>query len=273
MAEEWKKENLIFHRGLLLKINMLTKSDNLKGYTQRGFGFMRKIQCSEILIKNAIHDEWIRELSFYFLVKARLRNSILYNYNHRKSKIARLLRISPKTLERSSEMLLRKNLAVYQKHHLLIRSIHQIKKDLKEKWACTLHLPEGVNLKQIEYRLYLKHIHVRARQQLKKERKAMNDHRKAGIRDVISEPPFFGYRFLARELNCSRKKVESILAYLKEANLIETKVISKKVGKTSLKEIVPKYWPELGYPYINRKNELIIIYGTHFKFKQHFVKL
>jgi len=257
----------------LLKINTLTKSDNLKGYTQRGFGFMRKIQCSEILITNAIQEEWIRELSFYFLVKARLRNSILYNYHQRKSKIARFLSISPKTLERCSEVLLRKNLAVYQKHHLLIRSIHQIKKDLREKWACTLHLPEGIKLKQIEYRLYLKHIHVRARQQLKNERKALSDHRKVGIRDVISEPPFFGYRFLAKELNCSRKKVGSILTYLKEANLIETKVISKKAGKTSLKEIVPKYWPELGYPYINRKNELIIIYGTHIEFKQNILNL
>jgi len=233
---------------------------------------MRKIQCSEILIKKAIQEEWIRELSLYFLIKVKLRNSILYNYNRRKSKIARHLSISPKTLERSSEILLRKNLAFYQKNHLLIRSIHQIKKELKEKWACTLHLPEDINLKQTEYRLYLKHIHLLARQQMKRERKALNDYRIMGIGNEISEPPFFGYRFLAEELNCSRKKVGLILAYLKKANLIETKVISKKVGKTSLKEIVPEYWTEMGYPYINRKNELIIIYGTHFKFKQHFVK-
>lgn len=225
-----------------------------------------KIQTSEKLIKQSIEENWIKSLAVYFFLKLKFKNSCLYNFENKKSKIAKLVKVSPYSLVYHIKVLETKGLAYYHNDNLILKSIHKVKKQLREKQSCTLQAPDNSSLKEIEYILFSKDLNRKARQQAYKIKKTQHERRYTGDDAASDEFSLFSFRNLADSWYCSTKKVSNIFKYLTGTKFVKLRTISKNYGKTSVKRIIPEFWPGFGHPYLSKKNELIVIYGTAVNF-------
>jgi len=178
-----------------------------------------KRKTSVKLIEKAIDEGWIKELSFYHLLKFRYNNSCIYNYKSHMNEVARQFNISTKTLYNYLKILRFKGLICDHASNLKLRSVKEFKRNRKKT---VLLINNSYSLFDITCLLYCKLIELKARYQAYAE-----SVRRYGRGDrfdsVPSENPFhpsLSYRTIAKLIKSSECK-----AYKVVQNLIRLRVI------------------------------------------------
>ena len=123
---------------------------------------MNKKRTSIKLIERAIDESWIKELSFFYLLKFRYNNSCIYNYKRRMNELAQQSNISTKTLYNYFNILRSKGLIIDHMTNLKLRSVKEYKVTRKKT---VLLINENYSLFDITCLLFCKLIESKARQQ------------------------------------------------------------------------------------------------------------
>jgi hypothetical protein len=172
------------------------------------------------LTETAIKEKWIRQLSFYHLLKFRFNNSCIYNYHNRMKVIADQLSISEKTLYNYINFLRLKDLVYDHSDNLVLKSIRTLLKRNK----AVIYLDDSYTLFDISCLLYAKILEEKGRRIA-----FMESVRRAGKGDGFKRGfcenqfrPSLSYRTIAKLLNCSEFQAFKIIQNLNRLQVIRT---------------------------------------------------
>ena len=173
------------------------------------------------LIELAISESWIRQLSFYHLLKFRFNNSCIYDYRNRMKEIATILNICEKTLYNYLNFLRSKDLICDHANNLKLKSIRDFRTNRKKS---VLLINENHNLFDVTCLLYSKLIERKAKHQAFAEsvrRFGRGDRFKSGLCENPFRPSL-SYRTTAKLLNISGSKAFRVIRNLNRLEVIKT---------------------------------------------------
>ena len=211
---------------------------------------MNKKRTSIKLIERAIDESWIKELSFFYLLKFRYNNSCIYNYKRRMNELAQQSNISTKTLYNYFNILRSKGLIIDHMTNLKLRSVKEYKVTRKKT---VLLINENYSLFDITCLLFCKLIESKARQQAFAE-----SVRRFGRGDrfdsVPSENPFhpsLSYRTIAKIIKSSECKAYKVIQNLIRLGVIRVvkqkpQIISENFTPLHVIEDYPGYRFNIG---------------------------
>jgi len=177
------------------------------------------------LIERAVSEKWIRQLTFFHILKFRYNNSCIYDYRSRMKELAESLNISEKTLYNYLNFLRAKGLICDHATNLKLKSIRDFGFHRKK---ISLLIDPDYSLFDITCLLYAKLIEQKARQIAFAEsvrRFGRGDRFKYRLCETPFQPSL-SIRTMAKLLNISEYKM-----YLVEKNLNRLGVIKSEKQK------------------------------------------
>lgn len=197
------------------------------------------MQSSELIIEQAVSEDWISHLSFFYYVKCRYSNSTIFDYSTRKA--SRKLNMTASKIHGHISALQEKGLIVSMTSQAGTdrEKINLTFKKISEKHKCTLFITKNDTLKNIEHKLRFKLFEKRHRQQLFAVRK------KSEARSIL---------FVKFPTKGEIKKLRKFESLPPEKRKIDYKItftdkILAKMQNVSDKtaQALKKAWRDLGY--------------------------
>jgi DNA-binding MarR family transcriptional regulator len=230
-------------------------------------------QGEDHLIEDAVDFQWLLSLAFFYFMKLRFQNSVIYDHSNRKT--AEKLKVSPNVVGRHFKILLEKGLLERQGEHVKLLSydilIGKYKDAYSEKGK--IILSQNFTITQIKYALYLKIIEKKARQQMFVRRLRSDSQGyiladKAGynVNGQQNDQPLFSLKSLSKILRVSISTSANIIGFLNSMQLISTVQNAVPFKKRTfrhykfMRDTMPEQWGNTFY-----------LDGTIFKIKGFFI--
>jgi hypothetical protein len=225
---------------------------------------MAQRKTSIKLIEKAVSDKWMRQLSFFHLMKFEFKNSCIYNYRNRMKVIADRLNISEKTLYNYINFLRSKDLIYDHSDNLVLKSIRAFIKRNK----AVIYFDDSYTLFDISCLLYAKILEEKGRRIAFMEsvkRAGKGDGFKRGFSENQFRPSL-SYRTIAKLLNCSEFQAFKIIQNLNRLQVIRTEKQKPQLLSTNFNYLGSiEDYP--GYRF-NIKNRLFQQFGNLIEFLQ-----
>lgn len=224
------------------------------------------------LIESALKEGWLSYLAFYYKLKIKFINSVIYNYSCRS--LADKLNISHNTARKYINFLIKKGFIVKQENHFKIIKLDDLifKYNKNKKYKETLIFNDSdISISKIKYLLYGKVIEKRARQQSYVIKKRDCDLRtKINYSGQRVKKIFFSYEKLSHLLGITNGSVKRLLEFLVEYGIISKKYYIEKYidCKYSEYKFLKKQF-NLNQGYFYQNNSIFKIKGTIINFS-HF---
>ncbi len=224
------------------------------------------------LISNAIDEKFIKPLVLYHAVKLQFVNSCLFDVKLRMLEFSEKFNVSKQTLYTYFKILENKGLIYQHTNNLVLKSIHTIKKELKDHKQCKVTISDNDSLFDVQCRLYAKIIERHG-----KKIATMEAYRRFGIREwrnmgtvETDFQPSLSIRNIAKLLQINERTAKKVINNLERLTVLISKpqkpILKGDVINPALLEDYP------GYHFIH-ENNLYVQFGNKIEFLEYPLKI